>query len=140
MCVLFAGLCVLAGAVCVTALIDAAPNAGARLVFGFPFAAFAVSAIISMVRGLRAQVREFSYDGRLLRFRTLTRSAEQIRDRHEIAEIRRLEGRGGSCGYCLRFRDGQKIYFDYYSSQVAAMAEQLDVALERQSSFRALSP
>jgi hypothetical protein len=128
MCLLFTGLCVLAGAVFITAFVGAVSNPGACLVLSFPFALFAVWAIVSMVRGLRTQVREFSYDGRLLRFRTLTRSTEQIRDRHEITEIRRFEGRGGSCGYCLRFRDDQKICFDY-SLQVEVMVDQLSVAL-----------
>jgi hypothetical protein len=128
MCLLFAGLCVLAGAVFIAVFVSSASNPGARVVFSFPFAVSAGWAIVSMVRGLRTQVREFRYDGRQLRFRTLTRSTEQIRDTHEIVEIRRFEGRGGSCGYCLRFRDGQEIYFDY-SLQVAVMADQMSVAL-----------
>jgi hypothetical protein len=132
MCVFFAGLCALAGAVFVAALIGTTPDRGAQLVFSFFFAAFAVWAVVSMVRGLKTNVREFSYDGRLLQFRTLTCSAEKIRERAEIAEIRRFEGRGGSCGYCLRFRDGQKIYFDN-SSRVAILAEQLRIALDEQA-------
>jgi hypothetical protein len=129
---LFAGSCALGGAVFVAAIIGATPNPAAFVVFSFFFAAFAVWAIASMVRGLKTHVREFTYDGRRLQFRTLTCPAERVRDLHEVADIRRFEGRGGSCGYCLQFRDGQKIYFDY-SLEVAMMAERLRAALDGQA-------
>ena len=132
MCLLFAGPCALAGAVFISVFVGSASNPGARLAFSLPFAVSAVWTIVSMVRGLGTQVREFRYDGRRLRFRTLTRSTEETRDTHEIVEILRFEGRGGSCGYCLRFRDGQEIYFDY-SVEAAVMADQLSVALMRVS-------
>src|SRR5262245_44599054 len=110
MSLLFAGLGVLGGVVCAAGLAGAGPSPAAYVLFGAPFAALAVCAIISLFRGLKTVVREFSYDGRLLRFRTLTSSEEQIRELHEIAEVRQGQSsRGPAIGYCLRFRDGQKV-------------------------------
>jgi hypothetical protein len=63
MCLLFGGLCFLGAAVFVAGLTGAGPNPVAYVVFGAPFAAFAVWAIVSQVRALKAVVQEFSYDG-----------------------------------------------------------------------------
>jgi hypothetical protein len=127
MCLLFAGLGVMGSTVCIAGLMGVGPNPVAYVVFGAPFAAFAVWAIISQVRSLRGElVREFSYDGRVLRFRTIASSEEQVRELCEIAEVR--EGRSSRSpptGYLLRFRDGRRLVLDYWLQNVVALAVQL---------------
>ena len=130
MCLLFAGLAVLGGAVCTAGLMGMGPVE--YVVFGAPFAAFAVWAIVSLIRSQKTLVREFSYDGRLLRFRTLASAEEQLRELHDIAEIREGQSsRSQAIGYCLRFRDGLKVYLDYSIHNVAVLAEQLRFDLSR---------
>ena|SRR5579872_929604 len=70
-------------------------------------------------------VSEFSFDGRLLRFRTLGLAQTQTRDVFEIAELSDWRGRGASLGYRLRFRDGAKIFLQYRVSNASAVATQL---------------
>jgi hypothetical protein len=132
LCLFFAGLGTVAGAVSIAGLMGAGSNPVAYVLFGCPFLAFAVWAIVSQVRGLRRLVREFSYDGHVLRFRSIASSEEQIRELHEIAEIR--EGRSSRSqpiGYCLRFRDGQRLDLDYWVENAALLAEQLRFDLRR---------
>jgi hypothetical protein len=137
MCLLFAGLGVLAGVVCVAGLRGVGPSPVAYVLFGVPFAALAVWAIVSQVRRLKTLVREFSYDGRLLRFRTIMSSQEQVRGLQAIAEIREGRSRAQSIGYYLGFRDGQRVYLDYWLENVAVLAEQLRFDLRQQQGVSA---
>ena len=124
-CLLFAGLCVLAGTLFVAGLTGAGETPTAFVVVSVPFAAFAVWAIVSLIRGLKTQVTEFSYDGRQLRFRTIADTGEQVRELPDIAEVREgRSGRGSTC-YVLAFRDGKKVYLDYSLQNVAILAARL---------------
>ena len=132
MCLFFAGFGVLAGAVCAAGFVGVGPNPVAYVLFGAPIAALAAWAIISLVRGVKTLVREYCYDGRLLRFRTITSLEEQVRELQGIAEIRDgRSSRAQAIGYCLRFRDGKKVYLDYSLENVAVLAEQLRFDLRR---------
>ena len=133
MCLLFAGLCVLGGGVCVAGLTGAGDNPVAFVLFGAPFAAFAVWAIVGLVRGLKMLVREFSFDGRVLRFRTIASSQEQVRELHEIAEVRRPEsgGRGPPIGDCVAFRGGTRVWLPYELQNGWMLFEQLRFQLEQ---------
>ena len=73
----------------------------------------------------RRIVDEFSYDGRALRFRTLGAPAVQTRDVSEIAAVSLWQGRGGSHGYRIRFRDGEKIFLQNTVPNSGEAAEQI---------------
>jgi len=73
----------------------------------------------------RRLVREFSYDGRVLRFAMLGIPEMQTRHLAEIAEVGEWRGRGGPLGYRLKFRDGAKFYLQNGVSNARAVAEQI---------------
>jgi hypothetical protein len=102
-------------------------------VFGVPFAAFAAWALFAQIRGLKTLVREFSYDGRVLRFRAIGSSQEQVRELHEIAEIREGQRgpRGPSIGYCITFRDRTRVYLNGWLQNGAGLAELLRFEVQR---------
>jgi hypothetical protein len=50
---------------------------------------------------------------------------EQVRRLQEVAEIREGRSRAQSIGYYLGFRDGQRVYLDYWLQNVTVLAEQL---------------
>jgi hypothetical protein len=132
MCLWFAGLCALAGAVLVAGLTGVAFDPVVCVLCSVPFGAFAVWALVSLLRGLKTLVREFSYDGRLLRFRTIGQTREQVRALSELAEVREGQAsRGQAIGYCLAFRDGQKVYLDYWLQNAPVLVEQLRLDLQR---------
>jgi hypothetical protein len=77
-------------------------------------------------------VREFSYDGHVLRFRAIAFSGEQVRELNEIEEIR--EGRSSRSqpmGYLLQFRNGRIAILDYWLQNVAVLAAQLQSDLRQ---------
>jgi hypothetical protein len=130
MCLFFAALGVVAGVVCGAGLTGVGPIPVDFGLFGAAFAALAVWAMVALVRSLNTQVGEFSYDGRKLRFRSLTSSKEQVYKLDDMAEIRAGQS-ARTQAYCLRFRDGQQVYFDYSLPNVVVLAEQLRFDLQR---------
>ena len=137
MCLLFTGLTFLGTAVFVAGLTGAGPNPVAYVLFGGFFAAFAVWAIVSQVRGLHTLVREFSYDGRWLRFRTIVSSQEQARELPDVVEVREGRSHRGSMGHCVAFRDGKRVYLDGWLQNGWILADQLRFDLRR---LQGLSP
>jgi len=127
MCLVFSCLFVLGSTVCIAGLMGVGPNPKAYIVFGAPFAAFAVWPISSQFRSLRRElVREFSYDSGVLRFRTIASAEEQVCELSEIAEVREgRSSRSAPMGYLLRFRDGRRLVLDYWLQNVVALAVQL---------------
>ena len=73
----------------------------------------------------KSLIKEFNYDGRTLTFNTLANSETQARDGSDIEEVSEWTGRGGPLGYCIRFRDGAKLYLQNGVSNAAALAERL---------------
>jgi len=70
-------------------------------------------------------VIEFSYDGEALRLRTLGAPEMQTRAIQEIVEVGDWRGRGGSQGYKIRFRDGQKAYLQFGVPNADRLAGQI---------------
>ena len=70
-------------------------------------------------------IKEFHYDGRTLTFNTLASSETQVRDLSAIEEVSEWTGRGGPLGYCVKFRDGAKLYLQNGVSNAAVLAERL---------------
>jgi hypothetical protein len=70
-------------------------------------------------------IQEFNYDGRTFTFNTLASSEIQVRDLSAIEEVREWTGEGGPLGYCIKFRDGAKLYLPNGVSNAAALAERL---------------
>jgi hypothetical protein len=135
MCVSFAGI----GLLSVRFLIQsvgspAAEIPGARGLFlsGLVMTVLTLSGIGAQVWFRRRLVKEFSYDGSVLRFSTLGAPEAQTRNISEIAEIADWRGRGGAQGYRLRFLDGQKIYLQYSVTNSFAVAEEMRRAAMRQ--------
>lgn len=123
MCLLFGGFGLLNGRFLLLAR-QAGPAKGlvlSSLVF-ITIAGFGVGMQVWFWRRI---IREFSYDGRALRFRTLGTTEMKTRDLREIADVREWRGRGGQLGYRLVFRDGQKIYLQYGVPNSVAAAEQI---------------
>ena len=81
-------------------------------------------------------IKEFNYDGRTLTFSTLASSETQVRDVSAIEEVGEWTGRGGSLGYCIKFRDGAKLYLQNGVSNAAALAERLRYDLGSSASER----
>jgi hypothetical protein len=81
-------------------------------------------------------IKEFNYDGRTLTFNTLANSEMQVRHISEIEEVGEWRGRGGPLGYCIKFRDGGKLYLQNGVSNAAALAEHLRNALGSSASER----
>jgi hypothetical protein len=131
MCLFFTGLFVLAGTVFVAAFTGAGPDSTAYVVVSIPFAGFAAYAVVSLLRSLNTLVREFSYDGRQFRFRTIAHADEYIRELADIAEVRQGQSPRGSGCFVLSFRNGQKVYLDFSLPNVAVLAELLRYDAER---------
>ena len=70
-------------------------------------------------------IKEFNYDGRTLTFNTLANSDMQVQHISDIEEVGEWRGRGGPLGYCIKCRDGAKIFLQNGVSNAAALAEGL---------------
>ena len=70
-------------------------------------------------------LKEFNYDGRTFRFNTLASPEMQARDLSAIEEVEDWTGRGGPLGFCIKFRDGAKLYLQYGVPNAAALAERI---------------
>jgi hypothetical protein len=70
-------------------------------------------------------VKEFNYDGRTFTFNTLASPEMQVRDLSAIEEVGEWTGRGGPLGFCIKFRDGTKLYLHYGVSNAAALVERI---------------
>ena len=81
-------------------------------------------------------IKEFNYDGRTFTFNTLANSEPQVRDVSAIEEVGEWTGRGGPLGYCIKFRDGAKLYLQNGVSNAAALAERLRYDLGSSASER----
>jgi hypothetical protein len=71
--------------------------------------AISYAAISMQVRFRRRLVKEFTYDGHSICFRTLG-AAIKTRGFSDIGALTEWRGRGKLLGYRLKFRDGQTIY------------------------------
>ena len=130
MCLMFTGIFALAGTLFVAGLIGIGPNPGAGVV-GVVIMGPAFCIIVSLIRGLKTQVREYTYDSRQLRFRTIADSRQHVRDLADIAEVREGHSPRGSTCYVLSFRHGQKVYLDYALPNVAILVAQMRYDAER---------
>jgi hypothetical protein len=70
-------------------------------------------------------IKEFNYYGRTFTFNTLANPVMQVRDLSAIEEVSDWTGRGGPLGFCIKFRDGAKLYLNYGVSNAAALAERI---------------
>jgi hypothetical protein len=70
-------------------------------------------------------IKEFNYDGRTFTVNTLASPEMQMRDLSAIEEVGEWAGRGGPLGFCIKFRDGTKLYLQYGVSSAAALAERM---------------
>ena len=70
-------------------------------------------------------VKEFTYDGRTFTFNTLASPEMQMRDLSAIEQVADWSGRGGPLGFCIKFRDGAKLYLHSGVSNAAALAERM---------------
>jgi hypothetical protein len=78
--------------------------------------------IAMQLRFRRNIIKQYSYDGRALRYSTLGSPATETRDLSEIEEIGEWRGRGNLLGYKLRFRDRKTVYLQYGATNSVAMA------------------
>jgi len=81
-------------------------------------------------------IKEFNYDGRTFRFNTLASPEMQARDISAIEEVDQWTGRGSPLGFCIKFRDGAKLYLQYGVSNAVALAERLRYDLGSSASDR----
>jgi hypothetical protein len=81
-------------------------------------------------------IKEFTYHGRTFTFNTLANSETQVRDISAIEEVAEWTGRGGPLGYCIKFRDGAKLYLQNGVPNAAALAQRLRSDLGSSASAR----
>ena len=98
---------------------------GAAVAMMLWFTFLAAFAIGMQRRYDRRMIAQFSFDGSLLRFKTLGNAEPQARALSEIARVREWRGRGGPLGYRLDFRDGAKAYLEYSVTNATALSVQL---------------
>src|SRR5262245_47843073 len=105
-------------------------TAPSRLPQGYNY--FAAICVIVLGLGLigsvvwfwKKVIKEFNYDGTTLTFNTLA-TETQVRDLSAIEEVGEWTGRGGPAGFCIKFRDGAKVYLHYGVSNAAALAARI---------------
>ncbi|HYL73406.1 MAG TPA: hypothetical protein VEU96_04335 [Bryobacteraceae bacterium] len=85
----------------------------------------ALTMIGGVLRFWKKIVKEFTYDGRTFTFNTLASPEMQMRDLSAIEEVADWSGRGGPLGFCIKFRDGAKLYLHNGVSNAAALAERM---------------
>src|SRR5579859_478580 len=72
---------------------------------------------LSLIGGVlwfwKSLIKEFNYDGRTFTFNTLASPEMQLRDLSAVEEVVEWTGRGGALGFCIKFRDGAKLYLPY---------------------------
>ena len=108
MCVAFGGLFVLSLRIFLPGK-SAAPNRG-QIAASVVMMAVSILAIALQFRFRRRMIKEFSYDGRALRFSTLGSPLQEVRDLSEIEKLSEWQGRGGTQGYKIRLRGGKTVY------------------------------
>jgi hypothetical protein len=128
MCAWFGALILMSGRFILQAVHD--PAGRSLSVFSFIFAAIAIGGFGSTVWFHRRMVSAFSYDSRVLNFRTLGISKTQMRPSRDIASIREWRGRQGLLGYVLLFCDQLTLYIEYSVSNSAVLAQQIRLDLE----------
>jgi hypothetical protein len=101
----------------------------ALLFAGILFPALAIAAIVMLLRSRSELVKDFTYDGQVLRFRTFGASQEQARSLPDIVSVRETRGRSPGIGYCVTFRDGKKVYLDYFLPNIGLLVESLRLQL-----------
>ena len=84
-------------------------------------------------------IKEFNYFGRTFTFNTLASSETKVRDVSAIEGVGEWTGRVGPLGYCIKFRDGAKLYLQNGVSNAAALAERLRYDLGSSASERGAS-
>jgi hypothetical protein len=110
-----------------------------RLIAGFLFGALTVVVLVMLVRSRRELVRDFSYDGAALRFRTLGDPTEQTWLLSEIASLRDMRGssRGLGIGYFVTCHDRRRVILDYALPNIAALAIRLQIDLQSRNRLSA---
>jgi hypothetical protein len=119
----------LLGAAGMAALFLAADCPSYVPVLGALFLLGGIAATWRLLGDLRGAVRWFSYDGTVLRFRTLVSREEQARIVSDIRSISALRSNVGVVGQEITFEDGQKAML-YYGCLAKAreLVERLEVA------------
>jgi hypothetical protein len=73
----------------------------------------------------RRMIVEFTFDGSLVRFRTLVNRETQTRSSSAIVQVREWRSRYGRVGYRIVFRDGALVYLDDAIPNATSLGEQL---------------
>jgi hypothetical protein len=89
------------------------------------FILLAIGVVAMQAWFLRRIIREFTYDGTTLQFRTLARAEPQTRVASQVLGIRDWAGRGGLNGYKLIFRDAPRAYLESDTPNAALLIEHL---------------
>ncbi len=132
MCLLFSGVALF---VAISIFRGARPRDAAApaplIVGGLLFVIVAIVGAGLQFLGRRRIIRQFSYDGRELRFRTLGTSGEQVWRLADITAVQQSRGREPEIGYRVSRRDGRYVILDYavQNSAAAALRMQLDIQL-----------
>jgi hypothetical protein len=127
MCGLFVAIMLLAGRFLLP--LPGFQASGALLGCAIFFEIAAAGAIVLQVRDYCRIVRQFEYNGQLLRFWTLGSSQAQNRELSQIVDILQGRARAPSIGFALVFKDGKKAYLDYSLPNARSTAERLRLDL-----------
>ena len=127
MCLMFLALALLAGRFLVP--IHDFPASSVLVAAAILFEIFVAGGIYLQIRNYCRIIRQFSYDGRSLKYGTLGSSQEQLRDVKQIIDVR--QGRMGapSIGFSVVFSDNKKVYLDYSMPHAREAAERLRLDL-----------
>lgn len=122
---LFVGIALLAS----TSTFGRAPTrdaAGpARIIVTLLFATAASIGAGMQFRIRKRIIRQFSYDGRELRFRTLGTSGEQIWRLADIIAVQESRGHAPGIGYPVSLYDGRDVILDYSVQNSAVVAQRM---------------